>query len=67
MFTALRFQAVGPGLVTQLEPSRFQRAEDLDLESGDMEVHAIKGQNTGEEGVVCRENLERMQLTNDEY
>lgn len=39
MFTALSFLAVGPGLVTQLEPSRFQRAEDLDLESGDMEVH----------------------------
>ena len=56
MFTALSFQAVGPGLVTQLEPSRFQRAEDLDLESEDMEVHAIKGQNTGEESVGQREN-----------
>ena len=38
MFTALSFQATVPGLGTQLEPGRFQRAEDLDLESGDREV-----------------------------
>ena len=71
MFTALSFQATGPGLGTQLEPGRFQRAEDLDLESGDREVpDNQRMENWRGRSCLERESGEggcpmRMQLTSD--